>query len=44
MIIEDVSSMPVTAKAKEVFAKLMAEIIANRMEQADSESQATDAG
>lgn len=47
MIIEEVSSMPVTEKAKEVFTKMMAEMIAERMEQTkqtELESQVTDAG
>ena len=42
MIIEEVSSMPVTEKAKVLFAKLMAEMIAKRMEQAASEQPVAD--
>ncbi len=37
MIIEEVSSMAVTEQAKEVFAKLLAEVIAKRSEQDGSE-------
>jgi archaeosine-15-forming tRNA-guanine transglycosylase len=36
MIIEEVSSMPVTAQAKEVFAKFIAEIIAKQVAQENS--------
>lgn len=42
MIIEEVSSMPVTEKGKEVFAKLMAEMIAKRMEQEAAELPVAD--
>lgn len=42
MIIEEVSSMAVTEQAKEAFAKLLAEMIAKRIEQEAPEPLVTD--